>query len=62
LCLNIVLYLLFKGWAPLHGAAWQGHKEVVELLLSAGASLSVENKEVIKTSVKLRLSNIKPFK
>jgi hypothetical protein len=37
-----------------------GHKEVVELLLSAGVSLSVERKEVIKTSVKLRLSNIKP--
>jgi hypothetical protein len=35
---------------------------MVELLLSAGASLSVERKEVIKTSVKLRLSNIKPFK
>jgi ankyrin repeat protein len=47
---------------PLHDAAWQGHKEVVELLLSAGASLSVERKEVIKTSVKLRQSNIKPFK
>jgi hypothetical protein len=29
----------------------------VELLISAGASLSVEDKEVIKTSVKLRLSN-----
>jgi ankyrin repeat protein len=47
---------------PLHDAARQGHKEVVELLLSAGASLSVEYKEVIKTSVKLRPSNIKPFK
>jgi hypothetical protein len=34
----------------------------IELLLSAGASLSVESNEVIKTSVKLRLSNIKPFK
>jgi hypothetical protein len=27
-----------------------GQKEVVALLISAGASLSVENKEVIKTS------------
>jgi ankyrin repeat protein len=53
---------LFYGSTPLQDAAWQGHKEVVELLLSAGASLSVENKEVIKTSVKLRPSNIKPFK
>jgi hypothetical protein len=35
-------------------------KKIVELLLSAGVSLSVERKEVIKTSVKLRLSNIKP--
>jgi hypothetical protein len=34
----------------------------VELLISAGASLSVEDKEVIKTSVKLRQSNDKPFK
>jgi hypothetical protein len=34
----------------------------VELLISAGASLSVEDEEVIKTSVKLRQSNVKPFK
>jgi hypothetical protein len=40
----------------------QGHKEVVELLICAGASLSVEDKKVIKTSVKLRQSNVKPFK
>ena len=53
---------LNEGSTPLHDAAWQGHKEVVELLISAGASLSVENKEVIKTSVKLRQSNINPFK
>jgi hypothetical protein len=33
----------------------------VELLISAGASLSVEDKEVFKTSVELRPSNIKPF-
>jgi ankyrin repeat protein len=46
----------------LYKAAWQGHKEVVQLLISAGASLSVENKKVIKTSVKLRQSNVKPFK
>jgi ankyrin repeat protein len=52
----------FYGSTPLHNAAWKGHKEAVELLICAGASMSVENKEVIKTSVKLRLSNIKPFK
>jgi hypothetical protein len=34
----------------------------VELLIGTGASLSVENKEVIKTLVKPRKSNIKPFK
>jgi ankyrin repeat protein len=34
-------------------AAWQGHKEVVELLLSAGASLSVVDAEVIEPSVNL---------
>ena len=56
------MFIVFKGSTPLHDAASKGHKEVVELLLSAGASLSVVNKEVIKTSVKLRLSNIKPFK
>jgi hypothetical protein len=44
--LNIVLCLLFfKGSTPLHDAAGQGNKEVVELLISAGASLSVENKD-----------------
>jgi hypothetical protein len=34
----------------------------VELLLNAGASLSVVAEKVIKTSVKLRQSNIKHFK
>jgi hypothetical protein len=34
----------------------------VELLIGAGASLSVENKEVIKTAVNPGQSNIKPFK
>ena len=56
------MFIVFKGSTPLHDGAWKGHKEVVELLISAGASLYVENKEVIKTSVKLRQSNIKPFK
>jgi ankyrin repeat protein len=46
--------LFFKGSTPLHDAAGQGHKEVVELLLSAGASLSVERKEVIKTFSKTK--------
>jgi hypothetical protein len=58
LCLNIVLYLLFKGHTPLHLAAWKGKTEVVDLLLKSGASLSVMNNEVIKPLVKLRHSNI----
>jgi ankyrin repeat protein len=45
-----------------HTAAGQGHKEVVELLLKTGSSLSVVDKKVIKPSVKLRQSNIKHFK
>jgi ankyrin repeat protein len=56
------MFIVFYGSTPLHNAAWKGHKEVVELLIGAGASMSVENKEVIQTSVKLRQSNIKPFK
>jgi hypothetical protein len=43
-------------------AASKGHKDVIEVLLEAGASLSREGKLVIKSSVKLRQSNIKPFK
>jgi hypothetical protein len=35
-------------------AAEDGSKEVVDLLLNAGASLSVVDNEVIKPSVKLR--------
>jgi hypothetical protein len=62
LCLNIVLYLLFKGHTPLHLAARKGKTEVVDLLLKSGASLSVMYNEVIKPSVKLRHSNIKLFK
>ena len=47
---------------PLHLAAVGGNTEVVDHLLKAGASLSVENSQVIKPSVKLRQSNIKLFK
>jgi hypothetical protein len=43
-------------------AAEDGRKEVVDLLLKAGASLSAVNNEVMKPSVKLRQSNIKLFK
>jgi hypothetical protein len=43
-------------------AALNGHKDVTVVLLEAGASLSAVNKQVIKPSVKLRQSNIKPFK
>jgi hypothetical protein len=42
-------------------AAFKGHKDVTEMLLEAGASLSTVDKHVIKPSVKLRQSNIKPF-
>ena len=56
------LYLLFKGQTPLHLAAIGGKTEVVDHLLKAGASLSVVTNEVIKSSVKLRQSNINLFK
>jgi hypothetical protein len=39
-----------------------GYTDVTEVLLEAGASLSAVDKQVIKPSVKLRQSNIKPFK
>jgi hypothetical protein len=42
-------------------AALNGHKDVTVVLLEAGASLSAVNKQVIKPSVKLRQSNIKPL-
>jgi hypothetical protein len=43
-------------------AAEMGHRDVTEVLLEAGASLSAVDKQVIETSVKLRQSNTKPFK
>ena len=43
-------------------AAMQDKTEVVNLLLKAGASLSVVCNEVIKPSVKLRQSHINLFK
>jgi ankyrin repeat protein len=43
-------------------AARKGHNDVAKVLLEAGASLSTVGKVVNKTSVKLRQSNIKPFK
>jgi hypothetical protein len=39
-----------------------GQKDVAEVLLEAGASLSTMGKQVIKHSVNLRQLNIKPFK
>ena len=47
---------------PLHLAAQNGNTEVTKVLMEAGASLSAEDKQVIKHSVKLRQSNIKLFK
>jgi hypothetical protein len=35
-------------------AAWKGHKDVTEVLLEAGASLSRVDTQVIKSSPKLR--------
>ena len=46
----------------LHRAAETGNTELVDLLLKAGASLSVVDNDVNKPSVKLRESNIKLFK
>jgi hypothetical protein len=43
-------------WQP----AGNGHKDVTEVLLEAGALLSTVDDQVIKPSVKLRKSNIKP--
>jgi hypothetical protein len=43
-------------------AAARGYTEVTKVLVEAGASLSAENNEVIKHSVKLIQSNIKLFK
>jgi hypothetical protein len=42
-------------------AALGGSKDVAEVLLEAGASLSTVDKQVINPSVKRRQSNIKPF-
>jgi hypothetical protein len=60
-CLNSVLYLLFEDLTPLHMAGLGGIKDVAEVLLEAGASLSTVVKEVINPSVKRRQSNTKPF-
>ena len=62
LCLDIVLYLLFKGMTPLHEAAEKGKTDVTKVLIEAGASLSAVDNMIIKPSVKLIQSNIKLFK
>ena len=33
------------GWTPLMAAAWEGHKDVVELLLTHGANSQVTNSQ-----------------
>ena len=47
---------------PLHRAALMGEKDVIKVLVEAGASLSAVYNDVIKPSVKLIQSNIKLFK
>jgi hypothetical protein len=42
--------------------AAEGRTAVTKVLMEAGASLSAENDQVIKPSIKLRQSNIKLFK
>jgi hypothetical protein len=42
--------------------ASKGHKDVTGVLLGAGASLFTVDKQVINPLVKLRQSNVKPFK
>ena len=34
-----------NGWVPLHGAAFTGHMEVVELLLANGANMNAKNED-----------------
>ena len=31
------------GWTPLHSAAYDGHKEIVELLIAKGADVNAKN-------------------
>ena len=44
----------------LHLAVWAGSKDVTEVLLEAGASLSTVDTEVINPSVKRRQSILHP--
>ena len=39
---SVLLILLQDGWTPLHAACQEGHDEVAELLLQAGASVDQE--------------------
>jgi len=32
-------------WTPLHGAAWEGHAEVAEILIKAGAYLNTKDEQ-----------------
>ena len=44
---------------PLHLAVEEGERDVIKVLVEAGASVSAVNDKVIKHSVKLIQSNIK---
>ena len=39
---DILLTLLQDGWTPFHAACQEGHDQVAELLLQAGASVDQE--------------------
>ena len=32
-----------NGWTPLHHAAWNSHKEIIELLIAAGADMNAKD-------------------
>ena len=44
--------LLQNGWTPLHFACYEGHTEVVEILIKHGAQLDIRD-EVLKKFIVL---------
>ncbi len=55
MCQTLLVESVQNGTTALHAASWNGHCEVVGLLLDAKADISIKNNVSLSASLKLSL-------